>query len=65
MKGDVSSSVALKNLDMPLLQELRRSQQVLLACIATKGDYGRMLKKKQDIRDAILFAQLDKRFLKP
>src|SRR5690348_3517508 len=64
MKSNVSTSIALEKLDTLFLQKIGRSEQVLLAGVATQGNYRRMLQKKQDVRDASQLAQFYQRTLK-
>ena len=59
MKGDISAAIALEQLYPALFQQFLRSEQVLLARISSEGDDRRMFEEKQNIGNALLFAQLD------
>jgi hypothetical protein len=51
VKSNVSASIALEKLYALSLQKLERSEQVLLAGVATQSNYRRMVQEKQDVRD--------------
>ena len=63
MECNVATSIALEKLDAFSLQEVRRSQQVFPARIATEGDDGRMFEKKQNVGNVSALAEFCKGLL--
>lgn len=59
MKGDIPAAIAVEQLYPALFEQFVRSEQVLLARISSEGDDRRMFEEKQDIGNALVFAQLD------